>query len=191
MNILVIEDNQKIADSLAELLRQNQNSASCCYTGAAGEDEAVNNKFDVVILDLMLPDRDGIEVCRNIRRRGVGTPILVVSALSDVSDKIQALDAGADDFITKPFKFPELMARLRAMTRFPTATEEILECDGVRLHLNTRKLERGGVRAQLGSCRAIRSERTSGTSISNPAATSLTSTSPRCAESWSRSPRQS
>ena len=123
MRVLIVEDNPKMAGALQTGLRENGYAADVCHSGFEGEDLAAAQEYDAVILDLMLPDRDGVDVCRNLRRRSVRTPILMLTALSGVENKVKGLDAGADDYLTKPFNFEELLARLRALLRRGEASE--------------------------------------------------------------------
>lgn len=144
MRILIIEDNPKMAAALQKGLRENGYAADVSHTGFEGEDLAAVEPYDLILLDLMLPDRDGVEVCRNLRRRCVDTPIVMLTALSSTDDKIEGLDAGADDYITKPFEFEELLARVRAMLRRGEAVEgRMLTCDNLELDLYTRVAKRG------------------------------------------------
>ncbi|MDX2146387.1 MAG: response regulator transcription factor [Planctomycetota bacterium] len=150
MRALVIEDNPKMASAIERGLRENGYAVDTSGTGFEGEELAAGGQYDVVVLDLMLPDRDGVEVCRNLRRRSVKTPILMLTALSGTDDKISGLDAGADDYLTKPFEFEELLARLRALLRRGEASEgRFLECDDLKLDLYTRQAERGGNKVEL------------------------------------------
>jgi DNA-binding response OmpR family regulator len=150
MRALIIEDNPKMAAAIQRGLRENGYAVDVSNTGFDGEDLAAGGQYDVVVLDLMLPDRDGVEVCRNLRRRCVRTPILMLTALSGTDDKISGLDAGADDYLTKPFEFEELLARVRALLRRGEATEgRYLSCDGLKLDLYTRRVERGGNHVEL------------------------------------------
>ncbi|MFI4897454.1 MAG: response regulator transcription factor [Phycisphaerales bacterium JB059] len=144
MRILIIEDNPKMASSLQRGLREHGYAADVCHTGFEGEELAAVEPFDLVLLDLMLPDRDGVEVCRNLRRRCVDTPVLMLTALSGTENKVDGLDAGADDYLTKPFEFDELLARIRALLRRGEASEgRVLECDDLTLDLYTRVVKRG------------------------------------------------
>ncbi len=144
MRILIIEDNPKMAAAIQKGLQANGFAADVSHTGFDGEDLAAVEPYDVVLLDLMLPDRDGVEVCRNLRRRCVDTPIIMLTALSTTEDKIEGLDAGADDYLTKPFEFDELLARIRAILRRGEATEgRTLRCDDLELDLYTREAKRG------------------------------------------------
>jgi len=117
MRILIIEDERQLSDVLAVLLKQNLHESDAVYNGVDGEDYALNGIYDAIILDIMLPGKSGIEVLRAIRRQGNSTPVLLLTARAGVEDRINGLDAGADDYLTKPFSAGELMARLRAITR--------------------------------------------------------------------------
>lgn len=144
MRILIVEDNPKMAGAIQKGLQAHGYAADVVHTGFEGEDQATSSEYDLVILDLMLPDRDGVDVCRNLRRRCIGTPVVMLTALSGTDDKVAGLDAGADDYITKPFEFSELLARIRAMLRRGEASEgRVLECDDLTLDLYTRVAKRG------------------------------------------------
>jgi DNA-binding response OmpR family regulator len=144
MRVLIIEDNPKMASALQAGLREHGLAADACHVGYEGEELAVTEDYDLILLDLMLPDRDGVEVCRNLRRRSISTPVLMLTALSSTGDKVEGLDAGADDYITKPFEFEELLARIRAMLRRGEATESrTLRVDDLELDLYTRVARRG------------------------------------------------
>lgn len=117
MRVLVIEDNQAIATHLAKGLTDDGHQAEIAGTAADGQAKAVNQPFDAIVLDVMLPDMDGVALCGTLRKNGLRTPILMVTALGASKDKIRALDAGADDYIVKPVHLGELFARLRAICR--------------------------------------------------------------------------
>ncbi|MBX3378998.1 MAG: response regulator transcription factor [Phycisphaeraceae bacterium] len=144
MRALVIEDNVKMAQGIQTGLVTAGIETDIIHSGADGEDRAVSTPFDAIVLDLLLPDRDGFEICRNLRRRKVSTPILMLTALNSTEDKVQGFDCGADDFLSKPFQFDELIARMRAMTRRYQSTEsKVLRCDDLELDLYTRRSKRG------------------------------------------------
>ena len=145
MRLLVIEDNPKMARLLAKGLSEQGYSVEVANTGRDGEDVAAAGGFDLVILDVMLPDTDGVSVCRNLRHRGVVTPIAMLTALSSTSDKIAGLDAGADDYVIKPFEFDELVARIRALLRRGQAQEaSMLSFEDIEMDLHKRRVTRGG-----------------------------------------------
>lgn len=150
MRVLIIEDNPKMAAAIQRGLREHGYAADACHSGFEGEELAVSEPYDLVILDLMLPDRDGVDVCRNLRRREVSKPVLMLTALSSTGDKVAGLDAGADDYLTKPFEFEELLARVRALLRRGEATEgRTLTMEDLELDLYTRVARRGGVEHEL------------------------------------------
>lgn len=122
MRILVVEDEHLIAQSLKKGLEQENYAVDLAYTGTDGYDLAASEAYDAIILDLMLPGMDGVAVCQALRKDGVHTPVLMLTAKTQVPDRVQGLDAGADDYLSKPFAFEELLARLRALTRRPQET---------------------------------------------------------------------
>jgi DNA-binding response OmpR family regulator len=117
VKILIVEDERQLSEVLAALLKQNLHEADAVYNGTDGEDCAMTGIYDAIILDVMLPGKNGIEVLRSLRRQGNSTPVLLLTAKSEVEDRIRGLDTGADDYLTKPFASGELLARLRAITR--------------------------------------------------------------------------
>lgn len=106
-----------MADAIAEILRQEHYDVDVCYNGSDGMDLIFCNIYDVIILDIMLPDLNGIEIVRQTRKEKIATPVLMLTAKSEVEDKVRGLDSGADDYLTKPFAVKELLARIRAMGR--------------------------------------------------------------------------
>lgn len=139
-----------MASAIQKGLQANGYAVDVSHSGFDGEDKAVLEPYDLIILDLMLPDRDGVDVCRNLRRRCVDTPVIMLTALSGTDDKVAGLDAGADDYLTKPFEFEELLARVRAMLRRGEASEgRLLECDDLSLDLYTRMAKRGEMEFEL------------------------------------------
>lgn len=117
MNILVVEDEKKLADSLCEILRSQKYNCDVVYNGADGLDYAETGIYDVIVLDVMLPKLSGFDIIKALRAKHVNTPIIILTALDDISDKIVGLDCGADDYMTKPFVKQELLARIRALSR--------------------------------------------------------------------------
>jgi DNA-binding response OmpR family regulator len=117
MKLLVVEDERRLAQILAEGLREAGYLVEVAFDGVEGQALALTGEFDGVVLDLMLPRRDGLEICRELRRRQVDSAILMLTARDAVEDKVRGLDCGADDYLTKPFAFPEFLARVRSLLR--------------------------------------------------------------------------
>jgi len=117
MNVLVIEDEQRLAELIGKTLRREFFEVTVRNDGFEGYDEAVTGSYDVIVLDRMLPSMDGMTILREIRQRRVDTPVLMLTALADLPDRIHGLRAGADDYLGKPFAFEELVARVRALAR--------------------------------------------------------------------------
>lgn len=117
MQVLIVEDQKALADTIKEFLKLRKVNCVCCYDGISGEDEASLNIYDVIVLDIMLPKKDGIEVLKDLRKRKIYTPILLLTAKSTLNDKIIGLNAGADDYLTKPFEMEELVARIYTLAR--------------------------------------------------------------------------
>jgi DNA-binding response OmpR family regulator len=117
MRILVVEDEHRIANSIKKGLEQERYAVDVAYTGPDGFDLASTEDYDGIILDIMLPEMDGIEICKELRKNKIHTPILMLTAKGQTEDKVVGLDAGADDYMIKPFSFDELLARVRALTR--------------------------------------------------------------------------
>ena len=117
MNILVVEDERNLADAIVKILEDASFNAYAVYDGRAGLRAALTGEYDAVVLDIMLPLMNGNEVVHEMRRQGVSTPVLLLTARTSTADKVEGLDSGADDYMTKPFEAPELLARLRALTR--------------------------------------------------------------------------
>ena len=126
MKILVVEDEEKIARALQRGLEQERFSVEIALDGAAGLAAAEADEYDVVVLDRMLPEMDGMEVCRTLRGAGNKTPILMLTAKDQVRDRVAGLNAGADDYLVKPFAFEELLARLHALLRRPSQTTDVV-----------------------------------------------------------------
>ena len=117
MRLLVVEDEAQLADALSEILKRNMYNVDTVYNGIDGLDNALTGVYDCIILDIMLPGMNGIEVLSNLRKEHISTPVILLTARSEVDDKINGLDSGADDYLTKPFVTGELLARVRALTR--------------------------------------------------------------------------
>ncbi len=150
MRILLVEDDTKIAASLSKRLRSEGYAVDLAADGIRAEELAQINDNDVIILDLMLPRQDGWTTCNNLRRQGVLTPILMLTALDDVNDKIRGLDCGADDYLPKPFHFGELLARIRSLVRRKTEVRTAtIEKFGLKVDLSIRKAFRKGQEISL------------------------------------------
>ncbi|MBE6862821.1 MAG: response regulator transcription factor [Ruminococcus sp.] len=117
MKLLVVEDEIQLADALTEILKRNRYIVDTVYDGIDGLDSALTGMYDCILLDIMLPGMNGIEILRNLRKEKISTPVLLLTARSEIEDKINGLDCGADDYLTKPFITGELLARVRALTR--------------------------------------------------------------------------
>lgn len=144
MPVLIVEDDVSLARALQKILQDNGYEVDVVHTGTDGLSWAESGYYDVVVLDVMLPGMDGFEVARQLRRRGVSTPVLLLTARDAVPDKITGLDAGADDYMTKPFSPAELMAHLRALTRRQgEVVFERLTLGDLTLDLDTRELRCG------------------------------------------------
>jgi two-component system copper resistance phosphate regulon response regulator CusR len=143
MKILVIEDEPKVGKALAEGLKADGYEVTLAQTGEDGFFRASSRSFDLIVLDVMLPGRNGIEVLTTLRRQGLGIPVLLLTAKDAVGDRVLGLDAGADDYLVKPFAFPELRARIRALLR-RGKTESILtlKIGALEMDLITRLVTR-------------------------------------------------
>jgi DNA-binding response OmpR family regulator len=145
MRVLVVEDEPEVADLIRRALRDASWAADVVASGAGALEALALNDYDLAVLDLGLPDLDGAEVCRRWRARGGKTPILILTARGALSSRVSGLDAGADDYLTKPFAIEELLARMRALARRPTvALTPVLRLDNLVLDPATRSVARGG-----------------------------------------------
>ncbi len=152
MRILVVEDEHRIAASIKKGLEQEKYVVDLAYDGQSGFDLASDDVYDLIILDLMLPILDGFEICRQLRQKNIHTPILILTAKSQIDDKVTGLDCGADDYLTKPFSFEELLARIRALIRRPhTSLNTILQIDDLSLNTITFEVTRGDTPILLSS----------------------------------------
>lgn len=150
MRILVVEDNPKLATSVQKALSEFDYSVDVAHSGREADELARAGAYDLYILDLMLPDRDGIELCRSFRKMEIAAPILLLTALSGTQKKVEGLDAGADDYLTKPFELDELLARVRALLRREATTEtERLYYADVEMDLAKHAVTRGGQKVGL------------------------------------------
>src|SRR5215204_1165806 len=143
MRILVVEDETKVARALQEGLEGESYDVAVADTGEEGFFRVSNEIFDVVVLDLMLPGRDGIEILTTLRKRGVQTPVLILTAKDAIEDRVLGLDSGADDYLVKPFAFSELLARIRALLRRGRIDHVLrLKASDLEMDLVTRKVTR-------------------------------------------------
>jgi len=150
MRILVVEDEHKIANSIKKGLEQERYAVDVAYTGREGFDLAVGETYDVIILDIMMPDMGGIEICKNLREQKIHTPILMLTAKGQLNDKIQGLNSGADDYLVKPFAFEELLARLKALGRRPKDTlNPVLTFRDLSLDTISYEVKRGTIPIHL------------------------------------------
>jgi two-component system, OmpR family, copper resistance phosphate regulon response regulator CusR len=145
MRLLLVEDERRLADRLARGLREEGFAVDCAATGAAARESAAATSYDLVLLDLGLPDGSGIQLLRLWRSEGFDAPVLILTARDLVDDKVEGLNAGADDYLTKPFAFEEVLARVRALLRRRTAPlRSIVALGDVTLDRDGRRAEKGG-----------------------------------------------
>jgi DNA-binding response OmpR family regulator len=150
MQILVVEDEPKVGDALREGLESEGYEVSLARSGEEGFFQASTRAFDAIILDVMLPGRDGIEVLQTLRKQGMKTPVLLLTAKDAIEDRVLGLDAGADDYLVKPFAFAELSARIRALLRRNrTETESVLSIGRLEVDPVRRTVIREGQRIEL------------------------------------------
>jgi two-component system OmpR family response regulator len=150
MRALVVEDELKMAALIRRGLVEEGYAADVARTGEEALWMARATPYDAIVLDLMLPGRDGLEVCRSLRESGVWSPILMLTARDGIEDRVSGLDSGADDYLSKPFSFAELLARLRALTRRgPTERPAVIELGSLRLDPATRQTWRGETEIDL------------------------------------------
>lgn len=144
MRVLIVEDERRLARTLGDLMEAHHYTADLSYDGETGLDNALSGIYDVIVLDVMLPKLNGYEVARRLRAEGVRTPVLMLTARTEVDDRISGLDAGADYYLTKPFDSNELLACIRAITRRNTdAVDNVLSFGDLRLELDTCQLTCG------------------------------------------------
>ena len=135
MRLLIVEDEVALAEALVQIFGKNKYIADACYDGVSGLDNALTDIYDVIILDIMLPKMDGLEVLKNIRLNKITTPVILLTAKDEISDKVKGLDYGADDYLTKPFATEELLARVRSVYR----RKENTICENILNEYNRRK----------------------------------------------------
>lgn len=151
MKILLIEDEVGIANFISEGLKLEKYTVDISHEGYEGLDMALVREYDLIILDLMLPDMDGLDICKELRRSQINTPILMLTAKNTIDDKISGLDIGADDYLTKPFDLDELLARIRALLRRgqKNVTGNIISVGSLTLNTKTHEVRRGNRKIEL------------------------------------------
>jgi DNA-binding response OmpR family regulator len=150
MKVLIVEDEPKIAAAIKRGLRQERVVAEVYDDGEQGLAAALGDEYDAMILDRMLPSLGGLEICRRIREAGIKTPIIMLTAKSQIRDRVEGLDAGADDYLIKPFSFEELLARIRALLRRPQdACDNLLRVGDLTLNVTNFEVRRGKKRIKL------------------------------------------
>ena len=151
MRVLIVEDERRLADALCQIMREQKYGVDAVYDGRDGLDYAMSGQYDVVVLDVMLPERSGFEVVRALRAQNNAVPVLLLTARDEISDKVTGLDCGADDYMTKPCSPEELLARVRALSRRQGEVQhEELRYADLCLNLSTRTLSRGEKSVSLG-----------------------------------------
>jgi DNA-binding response OmpR family regulator len=152
MKILVVEDEHKIANLIKQGLEQEKFIVDVAYDGTSGFDLASSEPYDLIILDRLLPGIEGLEICKKLRLLGKHAPILMLTAKGQLSDKVEGLNSGADDYLTKPFAFEELLARIKALARRPKKTlGNMLEVEDLSLNTNSYEVKRGDKQVILSS----------------------------------------
>ena len=145
MRILVVEDEKRIADFIARGLKEEQYAVDIAYDGEQGLYLAEINPYDLMIFDIMLPKYEGVDMCRQLRSKKINTPILMLTARAAVKDKVTGLNAGADDYLTKPFSFEELLARVKVLLRRPTVNKtSVLKAADLELNQLNHEVKRAG-----------------------------------------------
>lgn len=152
MRLLVVEDEEALADALCEILKQNCYMVDAVFNGPDGLDYARSEIYDIILLDVMLPGMDGITLLKTLRREQIHTPVILLTAKSELDDIITGLDAGSDDYLAKPFSTGELLARIRAISRRGTAyTGDIISYADISLDKGTMELHCGSHSIKLGA----------------------------------------
>lgn len=144
MKILIVEDEHKIANSIKKGLEQERFTVDVAYDGTTGFDLAVSEEYDAIILDRLLPGMDGVQLCQKLRAKKIHTPVLFLTARGQVNDRVEGLNAGADDYLVKPFAFEELFARVKALLRRPKQTQisSVLRIGDLTLDTQTFQVKR-------------------------------------------------
>lgn len=160
--ILLVEDETNLRRTISDLLKSDGYTVESSGDGVEAQDLALSTPFDLIILDVMLPSRNGFDVCRTLRKSGVNTPILMLTARSELNNKVQGFKSGSDDYLTKPFETPELQARVEALLRrassAPRAEIKAYDFDGIHVDFTTARVTKHGKAIALGEreCRLLR-----------------------------------
>lgn len=151
MKILIIEDEYSLADAIAETLKKEKFTVKIITDGEEGENEALTNIYDLILLDVMLPHKDGFEILSTLKKEKIETPVIMLTAKSEISDKLNGLENGADDYITKPFHMRELIARVKIILKRKTKIEDtnIIEYGDLKLDLKNGKMTSGDNEIQI------------------------------------------
>ncbi len=149
MRLLLVEDDKKIAKTLQRGLQEEYYSVDVSHDGKEGLYLATTNEYDVILLDLMLPSMDGVNLCKALRRKRVHTPVIMLTAKGEIEERIEGLDSGANDYLPKPFAFEELLARIRVQLRTPEQGGDTLQVADLVLDRGKKQVSRGGVPIRL------------------------------------------
>jgi DNA-binding response OmpR family regulator len=153
MNILIIEDDQRIAELIQRGLEEQGFATALAYDGLSGKKLALQNNYDLIITDIILPKMDGLDLCKQIRENKPDTPIIMLTALGTTDDKVEGFDAGADDYLVKPFEMRELLVRIRALlkrhNKTPNNSGNILKYSELEMNLHTKIVKRNGQEISL------------------------------------------
>jgi DNA-binding response OmpR family regulator len=153
MNILIIEDDQRIAELIQRGLEEQGFATTLAYDGLSGKKLALQNNYDLIITDIILPKIDGLDLCKQIRENRLDTPIIMLTALGTTDDKVEGFDAGADDYLVKPFEMRELLVRIRALLKRHNKTANnsgnILKYADLEMNLHTKIVKRNGIEINL------------------------------------------
>jgi two-component system response regulator ArlR len=160
MRVLIVEDEIPLAEALGQILRKNNYTVDIANDGESGLDNALSNIYDLIILDIMLPKMDGLSILKHIRREGFSTPVILLTARGEISDKVKGLDCGADDYLAKPFASEELLARIRAVSRRKNTVLEdnCLKFGDLQLNMSTLKLSKNDKEIKKISVKSIENQ---------------------------------
>lgn len=159
MRILIVEDEKRLAEALAQILGKNKYEVDMAHDGETGLDNALTGIYDVIVLDIMLPKINGLDVLKTLRENKISTPVILLTAKSELGDKVKGLDYGADDYLTKPFATEELLARIRALGRRmgEVISDDTISIQDIQLNLSSYEIIKGDKSIKLGlkECRII------------------------------------